>query len=1410
MSFSRVATPKSLSGPNHESPFAFDTFKVAHQRVSIDVDLSNKSLKGSTEIVIIPLIHTLEYITFSCKDMDITNVLIENRRCDYVHDNPGGEFKDKLLKNKEDLLHKYNSIEQARFLREKYPELNRNPDERTKSQLIIKVPSHIKITLQDASLLANYTPITPSIRGTPVSATETVFTPITIKIDYSIENPVNGVRFDNLPLSRPQLWNAYTVNSEICDMTPYWVPCINTLEEKSTWELQITVPKRVKDIGNLKTVPSLVKEGRYSLNSIPSKGAELSLDDFKTNNTEDNGFESVNDLSNEYGKDSSLVKDEETHDEFRISEDEENEASDIDEEEDEHNPMNRSIQVVCPEFTTMKEVMHPTDLNKKTIVFQIFNPVAPQHIGWSIGAFNVWTLPPLVNSNEVVTDQMEENETMTNQSAQNKDYIDDTEINDVIPIQIYSLPVEGLDFETVLNSTMITQKIMDFYSKEFGSFPYTSYAIVFLPTLIDMSMDFAGLTLCNSRLLYSSDVIDDIFSTTDILAWSLASQWALINITPLVRNDIWCCIGMAGYMVLQVTNKIFGNNELKYKLNRMSEDVIEHDWENPPIGSAINENAYPVSLSSGQLNFIKLKAPLVLYILDRRMKKSERSFGMSRVLPRIFLQAMSGELANNSLSSSHFQHVCERVNKNKLEDFFQQWVYSSGVPIFRVTQRFNKKRMVIEVGIRQVQAQELLDKSAIGSEGFFSSAIKHLQYQEKNSTPFFTGSMTIRIFEPDGTSIEHIVEIKDVFTKVDIQYNVKYRRGRGRKLASSKSTVNVNEGIEELIEYRYDENSNVERLGNVLMTAEECSRWGITDPYVTSISSESQQSNESFEWIRVDSDFEWICKLFINQPDYMFASQLQRDSDVIGQLQSIKYYEDVVSTSSTNSQVYSSILTRTAMDSRYFYGVRIAACRALSKFIWNKDSISNLPCGPVHLVKVFKALFCFDGSNVPRSNYFGNFQEYLIQEAIPHFLSEVKDIDGKCPNFVKEFIFDILRYNDNAGNPYKDTNYVSSVLSSAVNCALSKFDDLDYVNRIKSQMERLINLHSWNPSHRNLLLQSILQEMIRFYVHGLYDFEEFGPFFKYLFEYLDEFDPNENYQTREGLQDMALAVIDFLLLNTGLKNKEILKFICEILCLCPDPYVKEKSVYAFIKTLDCIVSKNPVYHLCDDLNYLKKQFTPKLGDNIDEEDISLMLMNDYARDMRLKRDKVLSSNIDNILSFVVCEFQDYEPLKVIIWDVLHCPTITVFQRKVLFDITSCLYDLQDKYEIVLPLRNPKKLTCKIRGLNSVVIRKEGTMKLHIATSKSRVTNDISIPKISLTLKKNKSQTPTKPKKLTKRKVKSSINRVGTLPLRFVRLNLNSKNVEISSAPFSDKVHIIKANSRAFQIKIKYKISVQDS
>jgi transcription initiation factor TFIID subunit 2 len=41
----------------------------------------------------------------------------------------------------------------------------------------------------------------------------------------------------------------------------------------------------------------------------------------------------------------------------------------------------------------------------------------------------------------------------------------------------------------------------------------------------------------------------------------------------------------------------------------------------------------------------------------------------------------------------------------------------------------------------------------------------------------------------------------------------------------------------------------------------------------------------TYEWIRLDVDLEWIAAVAFEQPDFMWVSQLQRDRDVVAQLE---------------------------------------------------------------------------------------------------------------------------------------------------------------------------------------------------------------------------------------------------------------------------------------------------------------------------------------------------------------------------------------------------------------------------------------------------------------------------------------------------------------------------------------------
>lgn len=247
-------------------------------------------------------------------------------------------------------------------------------------------------------------------------------------------------------------------------------------------------------------------------------------------------------------------------------------------------------------------------------------------------------------------------------------------------------------------STALLRSSMSFYVSEFGSYPFNSYKLVFVDQLPTQRFDSASLSIVSLDVLHGEDAIEQAMETRQTLSHALACQWMGINIIPKTWSDIWLVNGLALYITGLFIRKLFGNNDYRFKLKKDMQRVLEWDVGSmPPI-------CQPQVLDppdAATLPFINLKAPLVLHILDRRLGKSGTSLGLSRVLPKLFLSAISGELQNNALSTHAFLRMCRKVSGVDPRSFAEQWIYGSGCPSFGFSASFNRKKMAVEITMRQ-------------------------------------------------------------------------------------------------------------------------------------------------------------------------------------------------------------------------------------------------------------------------------------------------------------------------------------------------------------------------------------------------------------------------------------------------------------------------------------------------------------------------------------------------------------------------------------------------------------------------------------------------------------------------------------------------------------------------------------
>ena len=632
----------------------------------------------------------------------------------------------------------------------------------------------------------------------------------------------------------------------------------------------------------------------------------------------------------------------------------------------------REMTVVCSgEHISRKEDQE--DSSKVVTSFSCLVPLSAQQIAFAIGPFEEVKLSDF----RVPEDDVGSN---------------------AVEVLGYCLPGR---LEELRNTCLPMVRAIDFVTRKYVACPFATYRICFVDDLENDTAIAGAFTLCSNRLLYPTDIIDVAEDVTRKLVHAVASQWAGINVVPQEPTDSWIVVGIAHYITEAYMRDLCGNNEYRFRMKQRADRVCEMDHNRP----SLFDLGTMLQVDPAELEFMSLKAPLVLFILDRRIAKVVGLPKMPAIISKILLRARKGELPGNALSTELFQRTCEKFYHSKIDDFLNQWVRGGGCPHFRAFQKFNKKKLVVEMMIRQVQGEHTnrdLDPDTFMRdvrEDFHNIWAAPLQN-------VFTGPITIRVHEADGTPYEHVVEIREAQMRFEIPYNTKYKRLKRSRRQREK---NFNAAAANADPSEAENDALLYCLGDVLQSEEEIKRWRISG---WTPEDEEKMSSESYEWIRVDADFEWICKLELNMAGYMYASQLQQDRDVVAQLDAVQAISRFPA-----SPLISSIFLRTVMDKRYFHRLRTSAAMAMVRqATQDTDYI-----GFWHLRKAFEELFCFSDtkSTVARPNDFSNIAAYQLQCGLILAISKIRDAKGIALPEAIEFLLDKLKFNNNDTNPVR-------------------------------------------------------------------------------------------------------------------------------------------------------------------------------------------------------------------------------------------------------------------------------------------------------------------------------------------------------------------------------------------------------
>ncbi|KAI9297903.1 hypothetical protein K502DRAFT_346691 [Neoconidiobolus thromboides FSU 785] len=836
---------------------------------------------------------------------------------------------------------------------------------------------------------------------------------------------------------------------------------------------------------------------------------------------------------------------------------------------------NSDISVVASgvQVTQNKQLQDDTVLNQYFVAF----PCPAYLVSFSIGRFDSLLITEL---------DCDENEQEVNNNAYG---------NNGKQVIAYS-PIGWK--EELRHTTQTVEKTLDYYMTEFGPYPLDSLKIVFLQTSNIPMIVGAEVIIISLEFLHSDEIIDQTFETRRIIALALASQYFGANIVPKDPTDIWIILGFSGFMTSLFLKSHFGYNEYRYRMKQDMIKISQLDVNRPPL---YNEKlAYPYDLED--ISFIRLKGTFVLYMLDKQMLKGAAAYGLHRLIPKILMSAMVGELGPGNLVSTYwFLKTCRKVSGVTIRSFADQWIYSSGCPIFSFKYQFNRKKMVVEIEFEQTTTNAALSLNE-EQEGLIKPA------------KFFTGNLTACIQEPDGTPYEHILEIHENSSHFEVQFNTKYKRIRRttkrfqkRKAEAAAAEAIVKDQLDgdnpedDVLFLTEDGNEGEKEAWRII-------EWGEAD----------KESNESatFEWIRLDSDFEWICIVNLEQPDYMWAGQLEKDRDVVSQ------YEAVVALRRFPSLATSTTLLRTIMNNQCFY--RIRADAALSLVYCSLERLEYI--GRDHLLRIYHKRFCIDTLKdeknpelfLPKPNDFASFTEYFVQKALITGLSLLDE--PKSQSFSKKLILNLLKNNDNSSNPYSDSYYVSTLIASIGNVLINQppsneeeFDqsaDNTLNNALIYELTRFSSMDHLIPSYHNIVTVSCLQVHTKLIVARILP-SDVKIFLRH---------------SRYGnFLHVRMAAFDGLLVSGGLMIEAVREYIFNSIEHDPEPFIRyyvvsnmAKAIALYQRKLERTIIKDdddPLnfssYYEVTPLQYSNDKWVEFKKDKFCKECIWRMLLNSF-------------------------------------------------------------------------------------------------------------------------------------------------------------------------------------------------------
>ena len=234
--------------------------------------------------------------------------------------------------------------------------------------------------------------------------------------------------------------------------------------------------------------------------------------------------------------------------------------------------------------------------------------------------------------------------------------------------------------------------MINFYSDYLIPYPYERYAQTTVQDFSWGGMENVTSTTLNRRLLHDQSA-EPNYNSEGLIAHEMAHEWFGDYVTCKTFKQIWLNEGFATYMTDLWTEHEYGENEFRYLRYNENQTYFNDELKAQPLDSLTIDTSIGVPCElQGDKAYEKGAAVLNLlrfYLGDKAFENGLRYY--------------LKEFKNKAVTTTNFESAMSHSTGRNLTQFFSQWVYGGGFPVFDVEYHWDEPTKSLLLTVRQVQ-----------------------------------------------------------------------------------------------------------------------------------------------------------------------------------------------------------------------------------------------------------------------------------------------------------------------------------------------------------------------------------------------------------------------------------------------------------------------------------------------------------------------------------------------------------------------------------------------------------------------------------------------------------------------------------------------------------------------------------